>query len=78
MKFKHNLDPHEIAGLFLVFIGASCFGVGLYYIVRSAIVGGNLFAKDIFIFPALFGIGILIYELGKIELKEIQPGKRRR
>jgi hypothetical protein len=77
MKVKHNLNKHEIIGLFLVFMGASCFGAGLYYIVRSAIIGGNLFGKDIFIFPALFGIGILIYELGKIELKEIPPGKRR-
>lgn len=77
MKVRHNLHAHEFAGLALVFIGASCFGIGLYYIIRSAMLGGNITGSDIFVFPLLFGFGVLIFELGKIELKEIPPGKKR-
>ena len=74
---KHNLRHHELAGLALIFVGAMSFGVGLYYIIWSAMRSRSIVGKELLIFPALFGIGFLLYELGKIELKEIPPGKKR-
>ncbi|MFW6230791.1 MAG: hypothetical protein ACOC32_02085 [Nanoarchaeota archaeon] len=74
---KHNLRNHEIAGLALIFIGGTSIGIGLYYIVSSAFRSHLVTGKEMLIFPALFGLGILLFELGKIELKEIPPGKHR-
>ena len=72
---QHNLRNHEIAGLSLVFIGATSIGIGLYYIVMNALRSRGVFGKEIIIFPILFGLGVLIFELGKIELKDVEPGK---
>ena len=77
ISMKHNLRNHEVAGLALVFIGGMTGAVSLYYIFWSALRSSNVIGKELIIFPALFGIGLLIFELGKIELKEIPPGKRR-
>jgi formate/nitrite transporter FocA (FNT family) len=74
---KHNLRKHEIAGLTLVFIGGTSIGIGLYYIISTAMRASDVFGKEMLVFPILFGLGILLFELGKIELKEIPPGKHR-
>ena len=74
---KHNLKAHEIAGLVLIFIGGTSIGLGAYYIVATAFRKGSVFGPEVIVFPILFGLGFLLFELGKIELKEVPPGKRR-
>ncbi|MFW5852425.1 MAG: hypothetical protein ACOCUR_00170 [Nanoarchaeota archaeon] len=74
---KHNLKRHEIAGLSLIFVGGTSIGIGLFYIISYGIRLKTIAGFEMLIFPMLFGLGILLFELGKIELKEIPPGKHR-
>ncbi len=74
---KHNLMRHEIAGIILIVTGGTSMGLGLYYILSNAFRARSVFTPEILVFPVLFGIGLLLYEFGRIELKEVPPGKRR-
>lgn len=80
---KHNLRKHEIIGLFLLFIGATWFGLGLY----ATALGASRFLVDympllegleLLIFPIFYGLSVVLLALGMIELKEALPGKGRR
>ena len=82
---KHNLRRHEIVGLLLVFLSATLIGVGVYLTILGA-VGRPLLmqstdyflkGKEFVLFPIFYGIGAVLWELGKIELKEATPGKVR-
>ena len=79
---KHNLKQHEVIGLFLVFLGATWLGLGLYGTLLAAnrlllaqvpLIAG----KELMIFPLFYGFGALMIALGKIELREALPGKGR-
>ena len=79
---KHNLRTHEFMGLFLVFIGATWLGLGLYGTLLAAnrlllaqvpLIAG----KELIMFPVFYGFGALMLFLGKIELREALPGKGR-
>ena len=82
---KHNVRIHEFIGLILIFLGATCFGIGLYLTLVGAIGRPLLHQdsdyflklKDFVLFPIFYGIGALLWSLGKIELKEALPGKNR-
>ncbi|MCX8147139.1 MAG: hypothetical protein N3D84_01590 [Candidatus Woesearchaeota archaeon] len=83
---EHNLRRHEIIGLILIFLAATCIGIGLYLTLMGAIgrpllrQSSDFFlkGKEFVIFPIFFGIGALLWELGKIELKDVMPGKMRK
>ena len=84
-SMKHNLRQHEIMGLVLIFLSATAFGIGLYITIWAAIrplyygsLDYLLSGKEFFLFPLFFGAAGLLWVLGKIELKEAQPGKKRR
>jgi len=79
---RHNVKTHEFIGLFLVFLGATWLGLGLYGTLLAAnrlllaqvpLIAG----KELMVFPVFFGFGALMYTLGKIELREALPGKGR-
>jgi len=80
---KHNLKIHELMGLFLLFIGATWLGLGIY----ATLLGANRLLMDFFpplsgyellIFPIFYGLGAVLLALGRIELREALPGKGRR
>ena len=80
---KLNLKTHEHIGLFLIFVGATWLGLGLYGTLLAAnrlllsevpLISG----KDLLIFPIFYGLGALLLVLGNIELRKALPGKRRR
>ena len=75
-----NLRQHEFIGLFLVFIGATWLGFGLYGTMLAAnrlllanvpLLAGN----ELLIFPIFYGLGAVLLVLGLIEVKEALPGK---
>lgn len=78
---KHNLKAHEHIGLFLVFIGASWIGMGLYstllaanrLVAEMSLISG----KELIMIPLFYGLGALVLVLGSIELREVLPGKNR-
>jgi len=79
---KHNLRAHEAIGLFLIFLGATWLGFGLYGTLLAAnrlllaqvpLIAG----KELIVFPLFYGLGALMIALGKIELREALPGKGR-
>jgi len=79
---KHNLRVHEAIGLFLIFLGATWLGFGLYGTLLAAnrlllaqvpLIAG----KELIVFPLFYGLGALMIALGKIELREALPGKGR-
>jgi hypothetical protein len=82
---KHNLRRHEFIGLVLVFLGATCLGIGLYLTLLGAIGRPLMYqssdyfikGKEFILFPIFYGIGAVLFALGKIELKEALPGKNR-
>ena len=82
---NHNLRKHEVIGLILVFLAATCLGIGLYFTLMGAIgrpllhQSSDYFIKgaDFLLFPIFYGIGAVLWVLGKIELKESMPGKYR-
>jgi len=80
---KINLRTHEYIGLFLIFVGATWLGLGIYGTLLAAnrmllaevpLISG----KELLIFPIFYGLGALMIALGRIELKEALPGKGRR
>jgi hypothetical protein len=80
---KTNLKKHELAGLFLVFVGSTWLGIGLYSTLLAAnrILLANvplISGKDLIIFPLFYGLSALMFVMGKIELREAMPGKGRR
>ena len=81
---KHNLRKHEFIGLILIFLAGTFFGLGLYITIWGAnrpIFYGSLdfliIGKEFLLFPIFFGSAALLWVLGKIELKDVLPGKRR-
>ncbi len=76
-----NLKRHEIIGLLLVFLGATCFGIGVYMTIYVALrpfeTGQFISGKEFLLFPLFYGMGALLWSLGKIELKEAMPGRVR-
>lgn len=78
---KHNLKHYEILGLFLLFVGATWLGMGLYATILAA--NKSLFCPvfvghELLIFPIFYGFGVVLMALGRIELKGVLPGKGRR
>jgi hypothetical protein len=75
-----NLRRHEVLGLVYQFLGATCIGIGIYYAVwaatRSAYYRTLITVRgwEWLLFPLLFGVGAILWSLGRIELKEAQPG----
>jgi len=79
------MRKHEFIGLLLIFLAGTCLGTGLYLTVWGAnrpIFYNSLDylikGKELLIFPIFFGIGLILWVLGKIELKEAMPGRRLR
>ena len=74
-----NLRVHEVIGLILIFLGTTCLGIGLYitiYVGVGQFMGEvELRGIDYLLFPLFFGVGSLLYSLGKIELKGVVPGR---
>ena len=84
VEYRHNLRKHEILGLVFLFIAGSLLGVGLYLTFWGAnrpIFYGSLDyllkGKELLLFPLLYGTAAVLWALGRIELKEATPGKRR-
>jgi len=81
----HNLQTYEIIGLILIFLGGTTLGIGLYVVLWGAnrpLFYGSLDqlirGREFLLFPLFFGLGALLWVLGKIELREAMPGKKRR
>ncbi|MAG08101.1 hypothetical protein CMO89_01400 [Candidatus Woesearchaeota archaeon] len=81
----HNIRKHEFIGLLLIFLAGTCLGIGLYLTIWGAnrpIFYNSLDylikGKEMLIFPIFFGIGGILWVLGKIELKEAMPGRNLR
>ena len=77
---KLNLKQHEFVGLVLIFIGATWLGFGLYGTLLAAnrLLLANiplLAGKELMIIPLFYGLGAVLFTLGKIELREALPGK---
>jgi len=79
-----NLRKHEIIGLVMIFLGATCLGIGLYLTLWGATrpifyqsTDYLIRGKELMIFPLFYGVGALLLAIGKIELKEAMPGKNR-
>ena len=77
-----NIRKHEAMGLLLIFAGASWLGFGLYATILAAnrlVTQAPLIrGTELLIFPVFYGVAAVLLALGKIELKEMLPGKRRR
>lgn len=80
---KLNLRTHEHIGLFLMFLGATWLGLGVYATLLAAnrlllpetpLIAG----AELLVFPIFYGFGALLIALGQIELREAKPGKGRR
>lgn len=82
---KHNVKKHEFIGLALIFLAATSIGIGLYFTLMGAIgrpllhQSSDYFLgkKEMLLFPIFYGVGALLWAIGKIELKEALPGKNR-
>ena len=79
---KHNVKLQEFMGLFLIFLGATWLGFGVYGTLLAAnrlllaqvpLIAG----KELIVFPLFYGLGALMIAFGKIELREALPGKGR-
>jgi len=77
------MRKHEVLGLVYQFLGATSIGVGVFnavwYAVRplkfnslNALPSG----WDWAVFPLFFGIGAVLWSLGSIELKDVEPTSR--
>ena len=80
-----NFRKHEFIGLLMIFMGGTLLGFGLYLTMWGAnrpIFYGSLqylmTGREFIVFPLFFGLGLVLLALGKIELKEMVPGKGRR
>lgn len=81
---KSNLRKHELIGLFMIFLGGTLIGLGLYSAFWVAVrplyygsLGHQISSREFLMFPMFFGLGLVMYVLGNIELKEAMPGKKR-
>tara|TARA_Y100000310_G_scaffold343124_1_gene449325 strand:- start:15417 stop:15668 length:252 start_codon:yes stop_codon:yes gene_type:complete len=81
----HNIRKHEFIGLLLIFLAGTCISIGLYLITWGAnrpifynSIDYLIKGKEMLIFPIFFGVGCVLWTLGKIELKEAMPGRRLR
>ncbi|MFH2021454.1 MAG: hypothetical protein ABIJ34_08645 [archaeon] len=80
-----NLKKHEIIGLLMIFLSGTLIGFGLYLTFWGAnrpLFFGRLdqliSGREFLLFPMFYGLGLVLFELGKIELKEAMPGKNRK
>lgn len=75
-----NLRRHEVLGLVYQFLGATAIGIGVHFAAWAAVRSlfyrelANVRGAEWLLFPLLFGTGAVLWSLGKIELKEAQPG----
>ena len=82
---KHNVKVHEFIGLILLFLAATSIGIGLYLTLLGAVgrpllnASSNFFlqGKEFILFPLFYGVGAVLWAIGRIELKEALPGKNR-
>jgi hypothetical protein len=79
------MRKHEVLGLFYQFLGATSIGIGVYtaawYAVRPLKLGtlaAMPVGADWLVFPLFFGVGAILWSLGTIELKDVEPTSRRR
>lgn len=69
-------------GLIFIFLAATSIGIGIYLTLMGAIgrpllrqsTDYFLKGKEFILFPLFYGIGAVLWELGKIEIKEAVPG----
>ncbi|HIH24480.1 TPA: hypothetical protein HA251_05580 [Candidatus Woesearchaeota archaeon] len=80
-----TMRKHEVLGLFYQFLGATSIGIGIFNAVWYAVRPlkfGSLTALpagwDWAVFPLFFGIGAILWSLGAIELKDVEPTSRGR
>ena len=80
-----NMKKHEVLGLVYQFLGATSMGIGIFTAVWYAVRPlkfGSLSAlpagMDWVVFPLFFGIGAVLWSLGSIELKDVEPTSRGR
>ena len=80
---KSNLKKHEFIGLVMIFLSGTLLGMGLYITFWGAnrpLFYGSLEqlirGKEFLLFPMFYGLGLVLFALGQIELKEALPGKR--
>ncbi|HLC98529.1 MAG TPA: hypothetical protein VJC00_00805, partial [Candidatus Nanoarchaeia archaeon] len=65
-----------------IFLAATSIGIGIYLTLMGAIgrpllrqsTDYFLKGKEFILFPLFYGIGAVLWELGKIEIKEAVPG----
>ena len=81
---RSNFKVHEIIGIFMIFLGGTMIGLGVYFTVwgvMRAIYHNDLSflfsAKELLVFPFFYGLGFVLYSLGQIELRDAIPGRRR-
>jgi|YelNatPaOPRAMG01_1025707.scaffolds.fasta_scaffold20327_7 hypothetical protein len=77
---KTNIKHYELIGLFLIFVGATWFGYGIYATLLAALrlLMANVAlptGKELLFVPIFYGLGAVLVTLGKIELSEMRPGK---
>ncbi|MBN2567569.1 hypothetical protein JXB02_05810 [Candidatus Woesearchaeota archaeon] len=84
-SITHNLKRHELVGILLVFLAGICLGFGLYVVqwfANRPLYYGSLdylpAGRDFLLIVLFFGVGAVLWVLGKIELRETLPGKRQR
>ncbi len=78
-----TMRKHEVLGLVYQFLGATSIGIGAFnafwFAVRP-LKFGSLNALptgwDWAAFPLFFGIGAVLWSLGTIELKDVEPTSR--
>jgi hypothetical protein len=78
-----NLRRHEYMGLMLIFLSGTLIGLGLYITIWGAVrplyydnLDYLIQGKELLLFPLFYGLGFVLWSLGKIELKEAMPGKK--
>jgi hypothetical protein len=78
-----GMRKHEVFGLLYQFLGATCIGIGIYnavwYAIRPIKYGMTALPQggEWLIFPFFFGVGAVLWSLGSIELKDVEPTSRR-
>jgi hypothetical protein len=81
----NTMRKHEVLGLCYQFLGATSIGIGIYnavwYAVRPIKFGSLSFVPtgwDWAVFPLFFGLGAVLFTLGTIEIKDVEPTSRKR
>jgi hypothetical protein len=80
-----TMRKHEVLGIVYQFLGATSIGIGIFnavwYAVRpikfgslTVLPSGLEWAS----FPLFFGLGAVLWTLGSIELKDVEPTSRRK